>query len=80
MRRLFYLALGAGLGVAAVRKISKAASRLTPSGLADSAGKSFSGLTGSLRGFADDVRAGMAQRETELRAALTDDNPPKRER
>jgi Family of unknown function (DUF6167) len=71
VKRLFYLAAGAGLGVAAVRKLRKAASKLTPSGLAGSAGESLSGLFGSARGFLDDVRAGMAERETELHEALT---------
>jgi len=80
MRRLFYLAVGAGLGVAAVRKLSKAASKLTPSGLAGSAGESVTGLARSVRGFVDDVRSGMAEREIELRDALTGDERQNGER
>jgi hypothetical protein len=73
MKRLFYLAVGAGVGVAAVRRVSKAAQKLTPSGLAGSAGGALSGLTDTVRGFLDDVRFGMAEREIELHDALTGD-------
>ncbi len=70
MRRLFYLAIGVGIGVAAVRKVSRAADRLTPSGLAGSAQRSLGGLGESVREFLDDVKMAMAQRETELHEAL----------
>jgi hypothetical protein len=73
LKRLFYVAAGAGLGVAAVRKLTKAANKFTPSGIAGSAGESLSGLVGSLRGFVDEVRAGMAEREIELHDALVGD-------
>ena len=59
MKRLVYLAIGAGVGVAAVRKVSRAASKLTPSGLAGSAGGAISGARGSIRDFIDEVRIGM---------------------
>ena len=49
-----------------VRKITKTAQAFTPAGLADSAG----GIGDSIRYFADQVRAGMAEREAELRDAL----------
>ncbi|MDQ1486174.1 MAG: hypothetical protein QOJ62_1867 [Actinomycetota bacterium] len=74
MKRLFYLAVGAGVGVAAVRRVSKAAQKLTPSGLAGSASGAFSGLTDTVRGFLDDVRLGMAEREIELHDALSGDD------
>ncbi len=80
MKRLFYLAIGVGIGVAAVRKVSKAADKLTPSGLAGSVSGSFSVLAGSLREFVDDVRLGMAEREIELHQALTGEDAPKRGR
>jgi hypothetical protein len=70
MRRLFYIALGAGVGVAAVRKITKTAEKFTPAGLADSAKASASGLGSSVMLFLDDVRANMAVREAELHDAL----------
>lgn len=71
MRRLFYVALGAAAGVYVVRKVQKTAKAYSPEGLA---GKAV-GLGESLRYFADEVRAGMAEREIELRDALgIDDN------
>jgi hypothetical protein len=75
VRRLLYLAIGAGVGVAAVRRVSRAASKLTPSGLAGSAGGAVSGVRGSIRGFIDDVRIGMAEREIELTDAMSGEPP-----
>lgn len=60
------MAVGATAGVLVVRKVSKAAQAYTPSGLAASA----AGVGDSLRYFADQVRAGMVEREAELRDAL----------
>jgi hypothetical protein len=76
MKRLFYLAVGAGVGVAAVRRAKRAARKLTPAGLADSAGGAVSGLRGSIRGFVDDVRIGMVEREAQLHDALASEAPP----
>jgi hypothetical protein len=69
MRRLFWLALGATLGVLIFRKLSSAAQKLTPQGLAGSVGAGLSELGYALRDFADDVREAMSGRESELRAA-----------
>jgi len=66
VRRVFWLTLGATAGVLVVRKITKTAQAFTPAGLADSVG----GLGDSIRYFADQVRAGMVEREAELRDAL----------
>jgi hypothetical protein len=66
VRRLFWLTLGATAGVLVVRKVTKTAQAFTPAGLADSAG----GIGDSIRYFADQVRAGMVEREAELRDAL----------
>jgi len=66
VRRLFWLTLGATAGVLVVRKVTKTAHAFTPAGLAGSAG----GIGDSLRYFADQVRAGMVEREAELRHAL----------
>ncbi len=68
MRRLFWVALGAAAGVAAVRTITKKAEAYTPKGIA----RSVAGIGDSVRGFVDDVRAGMAEREVELAAAMQD--------
>jgi hypothetical protein len=67
-RRLFYLALGATVGVLVVRRLTQAAESMQPDAVARR-------LVTSVTGFVDDVRAGMAERETELRSALGVDNP-----
>lgn len=66
MRRLFWVALGATVGVIVVRRVSRAAQAYTPEGI----GRSLTAAVDSLRDLADDVRAGMAEREQELRVAL----------
>ena len=60
------MSVGATAGVLVVRKITKTAQAFTPAGLAGSAG----GIGDSVRYFADQVRAGMVEREAELREAL----------
>jgi hypothetical protein len=74
MRRLFYLAVGVGIGIAAVRKATKAAQKFTPSGVAGSARSSASGLFDSSRAFIDEVRVNMAEREIQLHEALSGDD------
>lgn len=69
MRRLFWLALGVTLGALIVRKLSRLAARVTPSGLAQSIGAGLSELADAVSDFAADVRAAMHEREAELRAA-----------
>jgi hypothetical protein len=69
MRRLFWLALGITLGALIVRKLSRAAERLTPSGVANSLAAALTDLANSIRDFAADVREAMHERETELREA-----------
>ena len=66
MKRVFWIALGATAGVLVVRKLQKTAHAYTPAGMADR----VQGLGSSIRYFADEVRAGMAEREIELRDAL----------
>ena len=72
MRRIFWLALGATLGVLVVRKITRTAQSLSPKGIAASMG----GLGDTLRGFFDDVRVAMNDRESELLDALGVSDPP----
>ena len=62
-RRLFYIALGATAGVLVVRKLSQTAQRLTP-------GSMVGELSQAIRDFGAEVRAGMAEREEELRSVL----------
>lgn len=66
MRRLFWVALGAGVGALVVYRVSKAAQAYTPEGM----GRSLAGAADALRDLADAVREGMAEREQELRVAL----------
>lgn len=67
MRRLFWLAMGVTIGALLVRKLSKAAARMTPSGVAQSLSVGLSDLSAAIRDFADEVRAAMSEREAELR-------------
>jgi hypothetical protein len=74
MRRIFWTALGVGLGaasgIAVSRKIRKAQDALTPSSMAGALAGAVSNLGDAIRDFADDVRDGMADREEELNEAL----------
>jgi hypothetical protein len=69
-RRLLYIAMGATIGVLVVRQASAAAHRFTPAGLQDSASDAIGGLGGRFQSFRAELRAGMAERELELRTEL----------
>ncbi|WP_445154272.1 DUF6167 family protein [Arthrobacter sp. Hor0625] len=66
MNRIIWMGIGVAIGVIAVRKLSEAQSSLGPEGLNRAVGR----LTDGVYDFADAVRAGMRERETELRTAL----------
>jgi hypothetical protein len=66
VKRLFYIAFGATVGVLAVRKVSAAAAQWTPQGIAAQAG----GAGGRLAQWWSIVQDGAAAREAELRDAL----------
>jgi Family of unknown function (DUF6167) len=66
VRRLFWVALGATVGILVVRRVSRAAEAYSPESLA----RSVSQAAESVREFAAAVREGMEQREDELRVAL----------
>jgi hypothetical protein len=68
-RRIFYIALGATVGILVVRRLTSAAEQLQPDNVARR-------LAGSVQNFVDDVRSGMSEREGELRSALGVDDPP----
>ena len=70
MRRLFWIALGATIGVLVVHKVTKAAQSYTPAGMTQGLSAGLSDLGEGLREMAGAVREGMAERETELRHAL----------
>jgi hypothetical protein len=70
MRRLFWVALGATIGVLVVHKVTRTAQAYSPSGVAQGLSGGLSDLGEGLREMAQAVREGMAERETELRYAL----------
>jgi hypothetical protein len=67
MRRLFWLAMGVTIGALVVRKLSQAAERLTPRGLAGGLAEGLRDLADAIGDFGADVRAAMGDREAELR-------------
>jgi hypothetical protein len=66
VRRLFYVALGATAGVLLVRRLTDAANRWTPEGIAAQAG----GAGERMSAWWADVQQFAAEREIELREAL----------
>lgn len=66
MARLFWIAVGAGAGVWAARKVKDKAYKYTPEGVADN----VTGIGEAIRYFADEIRAGMSEREQELYRAI----------
>src|SRR4051794_6465883 len=70
MRRVFWITLGATAGVLVVRKLTRTAHAFTPAGMSESFSGAIGNLGDSIREFAGEVRAGMAEREGELRTAL----------
>jgi hypothetical protein len=66
VRRGFWFVAGAGAGVYVMVRARRAAEAFTPDGLRDR----VAGLGVGAHLFADEVRAGMSERETELRQRL----------
>ncbi len=66
MNRIVWMGIGVAIGVIAFRKITEAQSALGPEGLNRAVGR----LADGVYDFADAVRVGMRERETELRSAL----------
>lgn len=73
-RRLFWMSLGLGAGAAgavmASRWMRRQADRVAPANLVREAGRGLMGLGGELAERLGEFRAGMAEREAELRAEL----------
>ncbi len=67
---MFYIALGATVGILVVRKASQAANRFTPASLQGSMTGALGGLGDAIRDFGANVREGMAERENLLRTEL----------
>jgi hypothetical protein len=59
--------MGVTIGALIVRKLSRAAEKLTPTGLAQSFADALSDLAAAIRDFGTDVRSAMDEREHELR-------------
>jgi hypothetical protein len=68
---MFYLAFGAAAGVLVVRRVSQAAAKWTPEGIATQAG----GVGGRVAQWWSTVQEYTAAREQELREALGIDEP-----
>jgi hypothetical protein len=66
MTRTVWFVAGAAAGVYALTRARRAAEALTPEGLADR----LAGLSVGARLFADEVRAGMDEKEMQLRERL----------
>ena len=75
MRRLFWLAMGITIGALVVRKLSRAAEKMTPAGIAGSIAEALRDLAEAIGEFGADVRDAMAEREIELRAGTGLDAP-----
>jgi len=75
MRRLFWLAMGITIGALVVRKLSRAAEKLTPVGIAGSISQGMRELAEAIGEFGADIRAAAAEREAELRAGTGLDAP-----
>ena len=72
MKRLLWLGVGLAVGAIVVRKLTRKADQFTPSGIATSLSQSAGGLVESLRSFVDDVRDGMAERESQIQEAFAE--------
>jgi len=66
VNRLLWFTAGAGVGVYALSRVRRAAEVLTPDGLADR----MAGWSVGLSLFREEVRAGAAEKETDLRERL----------
>ena len=75
MRRLFWLAMGITIGALVVRKLSRAAEKMTPGSIGRSIADGLRDLADAIGDFGADVRAAAAEREAELRAGTGLDAP-----
>ncbi len=70
MARLFWIAVGAGAGIYAVRRLTKTVEQYSPAGMSDSLSASLASVGEGLREMAGVIRESMQEREEELRLAL----------
>lgn len=78
-RRTFWFTAGAAAGVWATTKVNQKLKKLTPESLAAQAANKAIDAGHRLKGFALDVRDGMAEREDQLNDALGRDAADPRE-
>jgi hypothetical protein len=78
-RRVFWFLIGAGVAIFVYMKIRQYLKKANPDVIGQRVAQSASGVGESARGFVDRLRAGMAERETELRETLglPDNQPPR---
>jgi hypothetical protein len=69
-RRLFWFLIGAGVAIFVYLKIRDYLKKARPEAIGQRVAESASSVSESARGFIDRLRAGMAERETELRDTL----------
>lgn len=67
---MFWFAMGAGTAAYAAIKMRDLVQQATPKAITERVTGSVVEVGGSVRGFADRLRAAMAEREAELRAEL----------
>jgi len=79
LRRLVWFVIGAGVAVFAYTKIRQYLKKASPDAIGQRVAGTAGGISESARGFIDRIRAGMAERETELRETLNlpDSRPPR---
>ncbi len=66
MKRIVWMGIGVAIGIIAFRKVTEARAALGPDGL----NRAVARLADGIYDFADAVRAGMHEREDDLRTAL----------
>ena len=78
LRRLLWFLVGAGVAIFVYLKIRNYLKKARPEAIGHRVAESASGVSESARGFIDRVRAGMAERETDLRDTLgmPENQPP----
>ena len=69
-RRLFWFVIGAGFAVFVYTKVRQYMKKASPDAIGQRVAGTASGINESARGFVHRVRAGMEERETELRETL----------
>lgn len=72
MSRLFWVGVGAAVGVYVTRRVNSAARHLTPRGFADDLGDALRDVAVAIGTFGADVRDGMSERESELHRMVDD--------